>query len=486
MKELNWTRKEYDTWEEAFRALAPAVRQQSVRVASYTQVLFIQACADSFATETTDGAERMKGQYADLSYKCGLYHQLGKALVPPEYQIWQEDFTDEETAVYRKYTTDGRLLVATLQERTTRAKTKRKGEFGETPTSNIPQLMLRESCQQHMERWNGAGYPDGRLGSAISPIAQIVGLAKELDRFASEIKSEDPFEVAYRRILEKADILWAPALIEVLKNAKSKCRAVYKKYIEYTLTLPKTVPLVEKRKDRPMGLRYRPLISDTDGTVAAYEAVPWFGGIAGQPSETESLSELAQMLGRTGLVCEVMNYFFYEAADTVLRIQNCKLQLQGLLLQVVPEFWTQGTQLSKFNQLFSDQPIDRDKLLFLLPEQTLLGMGKGAREILERYLRAGVVLVVDGYHPEMLDPQELLKMGITHLRLHSELNLQQKTASWIGTLKTMGFTVLGSGADTHDALAWLQACGVAYTSGTLAGAEINEDELIRDCLARER
>ena len=38
----------------------------------------------------------MKGKYADLAYKCGMYHQLGKALVPPEYQIWNNGFTEEE------------------------------------------------------------------------------------------------------------------------------------------------------------------------------------------------------------------------------------------------------------------------------------------------------------------------------------------------------------------------------------------------------
>ena len=143
--EMNWKRKEYETWDEAFRGLAPVVRQQSVRVAAYTQALFVQACAGSFGTNTDEGKERMKGQYADLAYKCGMYHQLGKALVPPEYQLWQNDFTDEEQAVYRKYTTDGRLLVATLQERGTRAWEKRKGEFVELPTKNIPWLMRRNT-----------------------------------------------------------------------------------------------------------------------------------------------------------------------------------------------------------------------------------------------------------------------------------------------------------------------------------------------------
>ena len=100
--ESRWKRTEYETWEEAFHGLAPVIRQQSVRVAAYTQVLYVQACAAKFCTYTRVGAERMLGQYADLAYKCGLYHQLGKALVPPEYQIWVKDFTEEEEAVYKR------------------------------------------------------------------------------------------------------------------------------------------------------------------------------------------------------------------------------------------------------------------------------------------------------------------------------------------------------------------------------------------------
>ena len=163
LNEQNWSRREYETWDEAFRGQTSVVRQQSVRVAAYTQTLFVQACAVVFGTATADGQERMRGQYADLAYKCGMYHQLGKALVPPEYQLWRNDFTEEEIAVYRKYTSDGRLLVAVLQERTNRAKEKRKGEYIELPTKNIPWLMIRESCQQHMERWDGSGYPHHKI-----------------------------------------------------------------------------------------------------------------------------------------------------------------------------------------------------------------------------------------------------------------------------------------------------------------------------------
>ena len=482
----NWKRKEYETWDEAFRGLVPAVRQQSVRVAAYTQTLFVQACANGFGKNTKSGSECMSGEFADLAYKCGMYHQLGKALVPPEYQLWQDDFTEEEKAVYRKYTTDGRLLVATLQERGNRAKEKRKGELIiEQPTKNIPWLMLRDTCEQHMERWDGSGYPAGRFGSDISPIAQIVGIALELDRLASETKSETPFDDACQTLVAGSGSAWAPELIEVLKASRSKCRAVYNKYIHYTRTLPKTIPLVDKRKDRPMGLNYRPMASDTEGNVAAYEAIPWFGGIADRPGETEAAEELAGMLRRKDLVTDVSFYFLYEAADAVVRINNCKLDLK-ILVQMMPDFYLQGSQLQRLNQLFKDQPISHDQLLMTIPEDLIVNANKATTEVIERYLRNGFRLVVDNYHPDVIPAEKLKAMGFQHLRLAPELYLKQETANTMNLLRRDGFTLIGSGANTNDILSWLAACGVAFMSGTLTGIPVGEDDLIRDSLARER
>lgn len=485
MREQNWKRKEYESWDEAFRGLAPIVRQQSVRVADYTQALFVQACKLRFGHETADGEERIRGQYADLAYKCGLYHQLGKALVPPDYQIFQKDFTEEEQAVYKKYTTDGRLLVAALQEKKTRAKEKRRGELLEMPTHNIPWLMLREACEQHMERWDGSGYPNGRLGSDISTIAQIVGMAKELDRLASETKSEAPFALACQTILGEAGRAWSPELCEVLEGAREACLAVYHKYIAYTRTLPKTIPLVEKRPDRVMGLKYRPMVADERGTVRLYEATPWFGGIANHPEDTENAEELRELFKRTNLTEELSRYFLYEAADTVLRINNCKLALDGILLNMLPDFYQLGLPLQFFTQLFTEQPIEKDQLYLTLPEEVVKNGTKTTQEILERYLRGGIRLVLDGYHPDELEPEKLTEMGLRYVRLAPELYLQQETAYKMKALRRQGFTLIGGSADSPDILAWLMACGVLCASGTMTGIPVNEDELILDSLARE-
>lgn len=485
MKE-NWERKLYETWDDAFKGLAPLIRQQSVRVAAYTQVLFTQACVSSFAIDTEKGEDRIKGKYADLAYKCGLYHQLGKALVPPEYQIWQVDFTPEEQAVYRKYTTDGRILVAALQERSEKARNKYQSDSVEFPTNNILWLMVREACEQHMERWDGTGYPYGFKGHEISPIAQIVGLAKELDRLASETKSEQPFEDAYQVLQAEAGKGFSEELIEILKACRGKCRNIYKKYIHYTMTLPTTISLVEKRKDRPMGLVYRPMIRDTKGVVYAYEAIPWFGGILDRPGETEGLADVEALLYRTDLIEDISMYLMYEAADAVLRIQNCKLPLEGVVLPMMEKFYTGVDRMNRIKQLYEDQPIDKRMLILTVPQSAIINGDEQTMKFISELLDEGIPLLLDGYHPGILPIDRVKKSGISMLRLAPELYMSQETANTMTVLRNQGFILLGGDANDHDIVAWLHASGVGIMSGTIAGTAVTEDELIRDILLREQ
>lgn len=485
MEELKWKRVEYDTWDAAFKGLVPMVRQQSVRVAAYTRELFVQACAMSFAKQTPEGKERILGKYADAAYKCGMYHQLGKALVPPEYQLWQPDFTEEEDQLYRKYTSDGRILVSTLQMRGAKSRFWKKEAFEEQPTENIPWLMIRESCQQHMERWDGSGYPDGRAEHEISPVAQIVGLAKELDILVSGTRSENPFDESVEILISQAGTAWNPDLIEVLKAAREACREVYKKYIHYTLTLPKTIQLVERSEDRVMGLSYRPIV-DKNKTVTAYEATPWFGGIQGRPGEVERLADIAPLLRTTGLTADVSFYFMYEAADTILRMRNCKLDVGSIMLHLPDDFYTQGGRLKGFNQLYEDQPIDKSALQLTVSEAVVKNANKGVQETIARYLRNGIPLVLDGFHPDGWEPEALKELGFKYLRLAPEACMQAETADSIQVFKTWGFTLLGGEVDSDEAVKWLFDNGAETVCGPITGTPVTEDEMIRDEIVRQQ
>lgn len=479
MNNTNEKRKTFETWDEAFRGLAPVVRQQSVRIATYTQALFIKACELKFAMDIAGAKERMQPIYADLAYKCGMYHQLGKALVPEEYQLLEPHFTQEEIALYRKYTTEGSRLVGELQSKT--ITNKQKINFGEM-VENIPFLMIRESCQQHMERFDGTGYPEGRAGDTISPIAQIVGIAKMFDHLSAEIKSENPFSEACETILSESGKAFSPELCNVFKESRSKLQSIYNKFIHYTMKLPKTIPLVKKTASRPMGLSYRALTSGSEASVKAYEAIPWFTVNSG---EKLGIEEVRPRIVRKDLTVDMSFYFLYEAADTLLRMQNCELKLRYLILNMIPEFYSKESHLKRFDELFANQPVDKTRLLLTIPEETVINANKGVLEIIQRYLRNGISLIIDGYHPEKISPARLKELGFSYVRLSPETSSQPIYASDIRALQDRNITVFADCAE-HQHLKWLSECDVYAISSHLSGELVSEDTLIRDTLLRER
>ena len=481
---ITYSKKIYNTWDEAFKALAPQVRQERVRGASYTQVLFNAVCNATFYENDEDEKLRMQGKNSDLAYKCALYHQLGKSLVPTIYQVWNKNFSEEEQALYRKYTSEGRILVSKLQERTMKRKV--SSDFVEEPTENIAWLMLRETCEQHMERYDGTGYPEQRQGNEIRLIAQIVGLAKELDRLCSYTKSETPFEDAISTLVAEANRGFSEELIQILQSNRGKLKTVYRKYIQYTKAIPQTIPLVEKRKDRPMGLKYRPMIKGREGQVVAYEAVPWFKGNPNNGEDTETLQDLEGLFTRTKLLDDMTFYFLYEACDTVLRLQNCRLPIEGVIVPMLGGFYSDNSKLPRLLQLFEDQPIDKRLLKLTIPHSLLLDMDKAAAELVSQMVDEGIQFVVEGYKPEELSIEKLSELGIYNVRFNSNLYLNSEIANIMTVMKNLGFTIIGGSADSQDIMNWLDSCGASYMSGTLTGELVEEEILIKELLLKEQ
>ena len=483
---LNWKRKEYETWDDAFHGLIPAVRQQSVRVADYTRTLFLAAVYSSYGKGSDAGSARMRSQYGDAAYKCGLYHQLGKALVPPEYQLPSVNYTEEELALYRKYPADGCELVSKLQSRSLSLRERRKGEKNGYQTENIPWLMIREAALQHMERWDGSGYPSGLKGEAISPVAHITALCKELDRLSAETKSEKPFDEALELLKKGSGTDWDPALIEILTKSESAMREIYEKYIPYTKTLPKTVPLVIKRPTRPFGLKFRPMVSDREGKVSGCEAFPWFKLYVNDSAEQVEPALVEDMLVRTELITGTVFYFLYEAADALLRMENCSLSPKAVILNVPQKFYKENVKLQEFEKLFEDQPVDREKLILTVSLDTYLNSGKGVSDTIQKYLRNDISLMLDGFDPEKMSVEALEGSGFKYVRIDPSIYQRESTAKLVKELCEKAFTIIGGSADTRESLSWQLYTGAIMTGGTVTGTLVDENELINSALLKER
>ncbi|NJB68378.1 putative nucleotidyltransferase with HDIG domain [Desulfobaculum xiamenense] len=95
---------------------------------------------------------------------AGLYHDIGKTLIPPRVLNKPGRLTESEFNIIRKHPERGLLML-------------RSGR-------PLPERVLRGVAEHH-EKYNGSGYPARRRDEAIHPFARIISLADVYDALTS-------------------------------------------------------------------------------------------------------------------------------------------------------------------------------------------------------------------------------------------------------------------------------------------------------------
>ena len=74
--------------------------------------------------------------------------------------------------------------------------------------------------EQHHERWDGRGYPNGLSGENIDPLARILSIADAFDAMTSSrsYRKGMPLNVAFERLIKGAGTQLDPNMILVLIN----------------------------------------------------------------------------------------------------------------------------------------------------------------------------------------------------------------------------------------------------------------------------
>lgn len=94
----------------------------------------------------------------------GLLHDVGKVGIPDAILLKQGRLTPEEYEIVKSHTVIGERLCAGMRSL----------------------ALVRPIIRQHHERLDGRGYPDGLQGSAISLLAQIIGVVDAFDAMTTD------------------------------------------------------------------------------------------------------------------------------------------------------------------------------------------------------------------------------------------------------------------------------------------------------------
>ncbi len=157
--------------------------------------------ADQFALDHMEYG--LKEDIVDAIANASVLHDVGKIFVRDEILTKPEKLSAQEMEIIKMAPKSGAKLLNSAQ--------------------GIPEpffTFAKEICRSHMERYDGAGYPEGLKGNQIPISAQIAGLAEAYDVLVSKrvYKKTYSHDEAIKMILDGECGAFNPDLLKSLKQ----------------------------------------------------------------------------------------------------------------------------------------------------------------------------------------------------------------------------------------------------------------------------
>lgn len=162
--------------------------------------------------------DQLSDKAIDALVKAAPLHDIGKVGIPDSILLKQSSLTAEEWAVMKTHTTIGESVLGAANIES------------ESDADVISKAI--KIAGGHHEQWNGAGYPRGLAGQAISLEARIMSVADMYDALVSErtYKPAWTHEEAIKEILSKREIKFDPVIVDVFVANQDLFRDIAMKY----------------------------------------------------------------------------------------------------------------------------------------------------------------------------------------------------------------------------------------------------------------
>jgi HD-GYP domain-containing protein (c-di-GMP phosphodiesterase class II) len=131
---------------------------------------------------------------------AGLFHDVGKSLVPRSILDKRSTLTRDEMQVVRLHPADGAALAASTGDD-----------------------VVLDAIRHHHERLDGTGYPDGLSAGELADVTRVVAVADVYDALTSHrpYRSGLPPAEAFRRMTEAAGTKLDPEMVDCLVKLRT-------------------------------------------------------------------------------------------------------------------------------------------------------------------------------------------------------------------------------------------------------------------------
>lgn len=147
---------------------------------------------------------------SELIRTASTLHDVGKACIPDHILTKPGPLTEEEWSIMRTHSREGQALLSQSSARV--------------------HALGAQIANEHHERWDGTGYPEGLKGESISMVGRIAAIADVLDSLvcSSSYKPAWDLEAAMDYVRQGAGTHFDPALVALLVAHQADVERIYR------------------------------------------------------------------------------------------------------------------------------------------------------------------------------------------------------------------------------------------------------------------
>ncbi len=456
--------REFSSLEAVFKALPEELREHSLRVEKYADLLFMELCAAEEYLINMNSRVRLRTENRSLIGLAARYHDLGKVLLPDIYHEYNEEYVPEELALYRRHSPAGEELVHKVTE----------GKSGLVPMTVD---VICESVGRHHEQWDGEGYPLGTKGEETPVVARIVAVANELDRRLMTIRDENPVGMVIDQMMYDSGSKFDPVIMGLLYDAKYKVDRVFSLYRDKSRAITPTQKIIKRKSSRPLYLKYRPIIDLNNKKVLAVEARMNFK----RGREEVGFSDVVDLLRKNRNIYEAGLCFVLEAADAARRFNTCGIGGGYLTLECVKGFFRRRGMAAMVNKIASETECDPARLCLLINPQDLVdGATANILDNCQKLRAGGINIMYTGTKISDIDIELLKKLQITHIKLDAEdIETTNSIHKLIIMYDELKLSIISDGLDRKRFIKSLHINQVEIATGDLVSDFELEDDFVR-------
>lgn len=461
----------YQDLEQLFRQLPSDIRMHSIRVAEYSQALYLGAVEAEMNPSDKNAEKERNKDYAKYVYKVGKYHDIGVLCLPNDHPLRKNDATALQLEEEETHPELGEALCDCFAL-----------AAGYEPT--IYWNFLLSSVRMHHEKPDGGGFPDKLVFDQMTLCPWLVSLAVILDVYTAYNRSEDPFKEGFNKIMDFAMKFRLDESELVLRICKAKLEKIFESHISETKLIKYGELMIKRTAKRSMYLSYRRVNNFEKETTVALQAIPMF--YAKSRKEVVFYDEIKERLKEEKMVHDVWEYFLYEASDMRKRINAYGHTDLMLHIPIIHGTISNGKVSKLFDKWLEETETDISQYAFMIEAEKMKAPSKTLLANLAQIKEYGAKLVLTDFTGSEPFREEDLGVRFDTIQISPILldRMDKNIQDILVEIVKEGYELQSEGIDSDDYNDMLEKFKFKTICGEYVGDFKTDSEILMDLGAK--